>query len=130
MPRFLNPPSVRAPASRYSHGVLIGPQAKRLLISGQVGIQRDGTLPLAFKEQLELAFDNLLAVVENAQLELTDIVKIVTYVTVPGSIAVYREVRESKLGKHAPAATYIEVAGLADPRFLVEIEGEAVREIA
>jgi len=37
-------------------------------------------------------------------------------------------VRESKLGKAAPASTYLEVAGLAAPNYLVEIEGEAVRE--
>ena len=37
------------------------------------------------------------------------------------------ECREAALAGYAPAATYVEVAGLADPRFLVEIEGEAVK---
>jgi enamine deaminase RidA (YjgF/YER057c/UK114 family) len=37
-------------------------------------------------------------------------------------------VRDQMLGDHAPASTYLEVAGLARPEFLFEIEGEAVRE--
>jgi hypothetical protein len=38
--------------------------------------------------------------------------------------------RDRKLGGHLCAATYLEVAGLASPQFLVEIEAEAVCEEA
>ncbi len=40
----------------------------------------------------------------------------------------HRAVRDRMLGDHAPASTYLEIAGLARPEFLFEIEGEAVRE--
>jgi enamine deaminase RidA (YjgF/YER057c/UK114 family) len=78
---------------------------------------------------MEQAFDNLIKVLEAAQLDKSDLIKITTYVTIPGSVALYRGVRERKLGSHAPCATYLEIAGLASPEMLVEIEGEAVREI-
>ena len=48
--------------------------------------------------------------------------------TVPNAIAVSRRIREQKLKGHAPASTFLQVAGLARADFLAEIEGEAVRE--
>ena len=128
MPRFLNPKTVPPAASRYSQAVAIGAPFKRLVLSGQLGIAPDGKLAEGLEAQLSQAFDNVLALVAAADLELTDIVKVTVFVTVPGSVAVYRKVREAKFGKHAPAATYLQVAGLASPEFLAEIEAEAVRE--
>jgi 2-iminobutanoate/2-iminopropanoate deaminase len=128
MPIYLNPTSIPEPSARYSQGVLIRPISKRLLISGQIGLSRDKVLAQGLEAQAEQAYDNLLALIAAAEMVPSDLVKIVTYCAVPGSIAVIGRVRERKLGRHAPASTYIEVAGLANPDYLVEIEGEAVRE--
>ncbi len=127
MPRYLNPSDLPQP-SAYSQGVLIGPASKRLLISGQIGMRPDKVLAQGLEAQAEQAFDNLLALVSAAEMVPTDLVKITIYCVVAGSIAIIRQVRERKLGRHAPASTYIEVAGLANPDYLVEIEGEAVRD--
>ena len=128
MPRFLNPPTIVAPASRYSHGVEHRLGMRRLVISGQVGVRPDGTVPDGLEAQTELALDNLVAVLREAGMDIPDLVKMTTYVTVPGSAAVFRRVRDRRFAGHAPASTYLEIAGLASPRFLVEIEGEAVKE--
>lgn len=129
MPRFINPPNVREPSSSYSHGVLLAPHSKRLIISGQVGVRPDGTIAEGLEAQTEQVFDNLLAVVEAGGMKPTDIVKIVTYCVVPDQFHIVREVRTRKLGKHAPASTLLRVAGLANPDFLIEIEAEAVQEV-
>ena len=128
MPRFLNPANVPQPSSHYSQGVLIGPYGKRLMISGQVGMKPDKALAKGLEAQAEQAYDNLLAVIAAAEMMPADLVKLTIYCTVPGSVAVLGEVRKRKLGRHAPASTYLEVAGLANPAYLVEIEGEALRE--
>jgi enamine deaminase RidA (YjgF/YER057c/UK114 family) len=128
MPRFLNPPNVPQPSSHYSQGVLTGPCSKRLFISGQVGMGADKALAQGLEAQAELAFDNLFAIIAAAEMTLADLVKLTVYCAVPGSIGIIRQVRTRKLGRHAPASTYLEVAGLANPSYLVEIEGEAVRE--
>ncbi len=128
MPRYLNPPTVPGTAGRYSQGVLLGPHAKRLIISGQVGRSADGIIPEGLAAQAAQAIDNILAIVQAAGLEPTDIVKLNVFCTQKGGVSTMREVRLEKLGRHAPASTYVEVAGLADPSYLVEIEGEAVRE--
>ena len=41
---------------------------------------------------------------------------------------VYRELRRNYFGDHYPASTLIQVAGLALPEFLIEIEAIAVVE--
>ena len=128
MPRFLNPPNVPRAASRYSQAVAVGPASKRLIVSGQVGLNVAGELAEGLEAQLAQAFDNFLALVESAQMTAADIVKITVYVTLPGSVETYRRVRDDKLGKHMPTATYLEVQGLASPAFLAEVEGEAIRE--
>lgn len=128
MPRFFNPRGLAAPASRYSHGVVHGARARRLVISGQLGMRPDGSVPAELEEQMELAWDNLIEVLREGGMAVTDLVKVVTFVTVPGSVAAVRRIRQRKLGQHAPASTYLEVAGLASPQFLFEVEGEAVSE--
>jgi len=128
MPEYINPDGVAPPASRYSHGVVHAGAARRLVISGQIGVGPDGVIAEGFEAQAEVAFDNLLAVLEAAGLGVSDLVKITTFVTQPGAVALFRAVRDAKLRGHAPAATYLEVAGLARPEWLVEIEAEAVRE--
>jgi 2-iminobutanoate/2-iminopropanoate deaminase len=128
MPRFFNPSRIAPPGSRYSHGVVHSARAHRLVISGQVGIRPDGSVAEGLEEQIDVAWDNLIEVLREGGMSVSDLVKIVTFCTVPGSVAVARRVRVKKLGQHAPASTYLEVAGLASPEFLFEVEGEAVSE--
>jgi 2-iminobutanoate/2-iminopropanoate deaminase len=129
MPRFFNPPTVNPPSSQYSHGALHHLDGRRLVIAGQVGIRPDGTLAEGLEAQLEQAWDNLIAVLRAGGMDIPDLLRTMIFVTVPGSVAVSRRVRERKLAGHAPASTYLEVAALARPDFLAEIEGEAVKEM-
>ncbi len=128
MPRFINPKRIARPASRYSHGVVHSARARRLVVSGQVGIGIDGQVAEGLEAQLDLAFDNVFAVAAEAGMGVTDIIRITVYVTVPHAVVPYRRVRDLKFGGHAPASTFLQVAGLASPDFLCEIEAEAVSE--
>lgn len=128
MPRFFNPAQVVAPASRYSQGAEHRLSGRRVVASGQLGLRPDGTLAEGLVDQMEVAWDNLFAVIRDAGMDVNDLVKVTVYVTVPGSVGPYRQVRDAKLDGHAPACTYLEIAGLARPEFLVEIEGEAVQD--
>lgn len=128
MSRSLNPATIAPPSSQYSHGVEHCRAGRRLVISGQVGIRKDGAFEHGLEAQLAQCWDNLIEVLLAAGMEVTDLVKVSIFVTAPGAIAVSRRVREQKLKGHAPAATFLQVAGLARPEFLAEIEGEAVKE--
>jgi enamine deaminase RidA (YjgF/YER057c/UK114 family) len=66
------------------------------------------------------------AVLAAAGFKTGDVVKVTVYVTQP-ALQEFRRGREKALAGNAPAATYVQVAGLADPGYMVEIEGEAVK---
>jgi enamine deaminase RidA (YjgF/YER057c/UK114 family) len=125
MAEFLNPPTLSKPASRFSQGVVICGPGRRLFISGQVAMKADGTLVEGLEAQTQQVFDNIEALLGAAGMGVTDLVKLVIYCTVPGGSGVVRDIRNQRLGSHAPASTFVQVAGLANPAYLVEIEGEA-----
>jgi 2-iminobutanoate/2-iminopropanoate deaminase len=126
MHRKINPAQFPKPASNYSQGMVHKAGAERLVLSGQVGVRPDGTVLPGVEGQMKQAFDNFLAVLKDAGFATTDVIKVTVYVTQP-ALMEFRRAREAAFGEHAPAATYVQVAGLADPSFLVEIEGEAVK---
>jgi len=123
---LINPPHFPKPASNYSQGVVHAANAQRLVISGQVGIRPDGTTVEGLEGQMAQTWDNFLAVLKTAGFAPSDVTKVVVYVTRP-ALTEFRRGREKALGTHAPAATYVQVAALASPDYMVEIEGEAVK---
>lgn len=124
--QFVNPSGVAAPASNYSHVVVVPAGMRRAVVSGQIGIAPDGTVPRALEAQMEQAWRNVFAVLAGVGMSKRDIVKVVFYATVPDSVKLYREVRDRVLEGHAPACTYLEISALASPNLLCEIEVEAV----
>jgi enamine deaminase RidA (YjgF/YER057c/UK114 family) len=97
-----------------------------LHISGQVGIPIGGILPDTFEEQARNAWRNVLGVLEGAGMGPADLVKVTAYITRQSDVGQYRTVRDSMLGSAKTASTLVVVAGLADPRWLIEIHMTAV----
>lgn len=124
--RHSNPPAVRPPISCYSHAVLIEGPPHRLVVSGQVGIAPDGSIAETGEEQVEQAFANLRAILEANGMGWHDVVKTTAYVTSRDMVPKFRAHRDRLLAAAPPASTLVIVAGLVDPRLLVEIEAEAV----
>jgi len=120
-----NPPTVREPAG-YTHAIEIRGAERRLIISGQVGMALDGTIPGTGGGQIDQAFANLRAVLEANGMTVANIIKTTVFLTDRSLLGAYRAARAALLAEHAPASTLLFVAGLADPRFVVEIEAEAV----
>lgn len=120
-----NPPAVRAPTG-YAHAIEIRGAERRLIISGQVGMAADGSLPETGGGQIAQALANLRAVLEANEMTVTNVVKTTVFLTDRSLLGAYRAARTALFAEHAPASTLLFVAGLADPRFVVEIEAEAV----
>lgn len=81
--------------------------------------------------QARQAFRNLRTVVEASGGTLADVVSLRLYIVdyrPEKAEAVGHALRESFAGPAKPAATWIGVASLADPGFLIEIEAIAVLE--
>ena len=124
---FVNPPDITAPASRYSQGVLVPAGARRLVISGQIGMTKDGKVVDGLEAQLRQTWANIFGVLRAAGMAHTDLVKITSFVIDPKAVGLVRQIRDEMMQGHQPASTFLVVAGLAMPSLLCEIEAEAVK---
>ena len=123
------PLTIAAPASRYSHGAEAGPNARWLHVSGQVGTNADGSLAEGFEAQCHRVWQNTLADLEEADMDVKDIVKVNTLLMSRDTLTQMREIRDFYLGDHPAASTLSIVAGLAHPNWLVEMETIAAKEV-
>ena len=120
-----NPPTVREPTG-YSHAIEIKHSERRLVISGQVGMTLDGLVPETGGGQIDQAMANLRAVLDDNGMTVENVIKTTVFLTDRSLIGAFRAARAATFGENVPASTLLIVAGLADPRFVVEIEAEAV----
>ena len=118
-----NPAGMPPPAANYSHGALIT-GGRLLLVSGQVGVKPDGTMPADFAQQCELAWANVERVLKSQGGGLHSIARMNAYIDAQANTPVFRAIRD-KYVPHKPASTVV-VAPLMEPEWLVEIEVTAV----
>ena len=125
-----NPKSIHPPVGNYSHGVAMPPNCRVLYVAGQTGIRPDGTTPASFEEQCHVVWQNIRAIVEDAGMRLTDIVKLTVLLTDVGNLGKMAEVRKLYLGDHKPAVTGFGVAALVRPEWHIEIDAIALKPVA
>ena len=124
----INPTSIHAPIAPYSHAIEVPANAKRLVISGQLGIRPDGSVPESIDAQAEQALENFIAILDSAGYTLADVVRLRLYAVREEDLPAIRAVRDRVLGGHEPVSTLVVVRALAKPDFLFEIEGEAAKD--
>lgn len=122
-----NPDSIHAPLGRYVHQIEVSGESRLLFLSGQLGMEPDGSVPDDPVAQLAVAMENILRNLEAAGYETTDLVKITTYAVGEMDPAGRRAEMDRLLGEHVPTSTLVFVAALARPEFKVEIDAWAVR---
>ena len=127
MKEFRNPQDVHAPLGSYSHQIEVSGNERLLLISGQVGMRQDGTVPEDPLEQIDVAFENIFRNLRAGGMDVPDLVKITYYLVGGIDTAKRREVVLSKLQGNQPCSTLLYVAGLASPVYKVEIDAWASR---
>jgi enamine deaminase RidA (YjgF/YER057c/UK114 family) len=125
--RALTPPSIRPPFARYSHGVEVQAGARLVFCSGQLGVAPDGGIPEGAREQADLCFANIAAILAEAGMGLGDIIRINAYVTAREHMAGYMASRDGHVGTPPPASTLMIVGGFTKPEFKVEIEVVAAK---
>jgi len=126
MKEFRNPQDIHAPVGSYSHQIEVSNE-RMLVISGQVGMRQDGTVPDDPYEQMDIAFENILRNLRAANMDVEDLIKITYYLVGEFDTAKRREIVLSKLRGHQPCSTLLYVAALASPQFRVEIDAWATR---
>lgn len=100
-----------------------------LLVSGQVGISADGSVPADFADELDAAFAALVRALERCGATVRDLARITIYVRdLPEHpLDVIRGVRDRWLDPQAlPASALVGVASLFRPDVRVEVDAIAV----
>jgi 2-iminobutanoate/2-iminopropanoate deaminase len=111
----------------YSDAVEVPQGARWLMTAGTPGLATDGTLPEGIAAQAELAWQHIVALLEQADMSVHDVVKITQYLLHESDIAEYARIRSRHLKDARPASMLLIVPALVRPGFLVEIEVVAAR---
>ncbi len=125
--RTLHTDIIHPPFAAYSHGVEIPAGARIVFVSGQLGIARDGTVPEDCAEQAALCFANAAAILQAADMDLADVVRINAFVTDRTYLPAYMAVRDRLFPAPFPASTLMIVVGFARPEFKLEVEVVAAK---
>ena len=123
-PRIVNAFVAPRPEGGYAQALEVRDAKRLLFISGQVPQDRDGNVPDGFRAQAERTWANVLAQLEAAGMDVSNLVKVTTFLASREHAAINREVRQAVLGAHAPALTVV-IAEIFDERWLLEIEAIA-----
>jgi enamine deaminase RidA (YjgF/YER057c/UK114 family) len=97
-----------------------------LFVAGQIGLRADGAVPESVEEQIDLAFQRLGAILQEAGLGFEDLVELVSYhVKVGQQLAIFRKIKDRYIKVNAPTWTILGVEALARPTLLIEIKAVA-----
>ncbi len=127
MKQVRNPETVHAPLGRYVHQIEVSGESRILFLSGQVGVEPDGNVPVDPVNQLGVAIANVVRNLVAAGFEITDLVKLTTYVVGEMDPVGRRAELDRVLGSHVTTSTLVYVAGLATPDYKVEVDAWAAR---
>ena len=128
--KVYNPRSIAPPNGPYSHGIEMPPNCRVLWLAGQTGMGPDGRSSESFEEQCVQVFENIQAILAEAGMRMTDVVKFMALVTKHEYLPKLREIRSRYTGDHKPASTTFVVPSLVRPEWLVEIEAIAMKPVA
>ncbi len=129
MKKIIKPQALSEPRGNYSHGVLVKP-AYLLFIAGQTAVDQKGDIVGIGDAyaQANQVYKNIGAILSEAGMTFSDIVKITTYITDISFREKVNEVRSRYFKEDFPASTLLVVNGLARKDFLVEVEAIAVKK--
>jgi len=120
--REVNPTTGIYPATPdYVHAMEVTGASKQLFVSGTMGLAEDGSAPSSLDEQLELIWKNIRRILEKADMSVSNIVRLTSYLARSEYAQKNQEARIKALGARIVPTTAIVVTPL-DPSWLVEIE--------
>lgn len=119
--RPIVPDRIAPPAANYAHAVLTTLATRWLHTSGVVPIAPDGSVPDAIADQAAVVWDNIAAMLADADMEPHHIVSVTTYAVVGEPLAEVMAARDRFLAGHRAASTLVTVPALARPEWHMEI---------
>ena len=113
-----------APIGAYAQALEVSGTTRRVYVSGQAPVTKDGELPDTFRGQAEVVWTNILAQLHVADMGAENIVKATTFLVDRKYRDENRDVRMDMLGGHTFALTVV-LAGMFEDGWLLEIDAIA-----
>lgn len=124
------PETLHKPFARYSHVIVVDEAKRMVFCAGQVSARADGTIVGEgdFEAQRKQVMSNLRDALAAAGAGFSDVVKVTIYVVRQEDAPKARTLLAEYFGDCDPptASTLCVLRGLADPRFLLEVEAVAI----
>jgi 2-iminobutanoate/2-iminopropanoate deaminase len=117
----IEPPSLAPPAAAYALAVLSTRPERLLHTSGIVPTRPDGTVPDDLGEQAATVWASIVELLGAADMAVTDIVSITTYVVQGNDLGVVMAARDAAMTGHRSSSTLVLVPALARPEWRMEI---------
>ena len=121
----LDPATVPKPAGGYTQAMHVAEASRWLFVSGQIPVSASGAVPAEFGAQCTLVWQHVTATLKAARMDVTNLVKVTTYLSDRQYRAMNSKIREEVLGAHAPALTVI-ICDIYAESWLLEIDAVAV----
>ncbi len=107
----------------YTHGVVVDGATRWLALSGQVGLNPDGSTAAGFEAQADRVFANISACLKEGGMTVDDIRFLRIFVVDRDDIPKLRQARSAFLGPdRLVPSTLVIVSGLVNPDWLLEVE--------
>ena len=115
------------PKPMYSHSIEVPVGHRLLVISGQLGIDENGSIPDDAEALTALCLAAIEKLLKKSGLGRSDVLKLNGYVADRAHLGAYAKVRNDWASSLAilPCSTLVVVSGFVRPEFLVEIEAIA-----
>ncbi|PHQ71946.1 MAG: enamine deaminase RidA [Sneathiella sp.] len=120
----VNSKNAPAPAGSYAQAFEVQGHSRTLFISGQIPVTANGDVPETFEEQARTAWNNVIAQLRAADMQIENLVKVTIFLSDRKYALPNRAARAKALGDHKTALTVI-IAGIFDAEWLLEIEAIA-----
>ena len=122
--KTINSTDAPAPMGGYSQAIQVSETTRRLYISGQIPVTRDGVVPSTFRAQAKLVWANIEAQLHAADMLLENLVKVTIFLSDRKYALENREIRQAIVDDSSIASTVI-ITGIFDEDWLLEIEAIA-----
>ncbi|HEU5473813.1 MAG TPA: RidA family protein [Actinophytocola sp.] len=96
-----------------------------LFVAGQTPATPDGEVPPGALAQTRVVLDKIQVLLAEHGVGWPEVAKLTYYLRDLADLDTVREVLLDRLPEPRPASTLVEVSGLVDPRFLIEIDAVA-----
>lgn len=120
--RPISSPLLRTPPGPWSNAIEVRPGARYLYTCGLVGVRQDGTMEEGIEAQAVRIFENINILLKEANMDMSHVVKIISYLVDVADQPAYSKARAPYLGTARPAMTMLGISQLSHPTLRLEVE--------